>query len=108
MSNRFRMGLAVLICAVASSGLTAAQSKSDSATEDETGFTSYLEFGGTTNSSGQVYELDSSIGYTFTQHFGMDFGVPVYFVNASNTATGSTSGGGVGNPSVDLLWKIGR
>ena len=95
----------VFICAIASSGLAAAQSKSESAAEDETGFISSLEFGGTTNSAGQVYELDSSIGYTFTQHFGMDFGLPIYFVNASSSATGSASGSGVGNPSVDLRWK---
>jgi hypothetical protein len=105
MSNRFTTSLAILVCAIASSGLAAAQSKSESAAQDDTGFTSYLEFGGTTNSTGQVYQLDSSIGYSFTQHFGMDFGVPVYFVNASSSATGSTSGSGVGNPSVDLRWK---
>ena len=28
----------------------------------DTGFTSYVEFGGTTNSAGQVYELDSKDG----------------------------------------------
>ena len=99
------MGVAILVCAVGSSGLAAAQSKSGSPAKDDTGFTSYVEFGGTTNSAGQVYELDSSIGYTFTQHFGMDFGVPIYFVKASSSTTGSTSGSGVGNPSADLRWK---
>ena len=105
MSNRFTTALAVSICAIAAAGLAAAQSKSEAAPKDDIGFTSYLEFGGTTNSAGQVYEVGSSIGYTFTQHFGMDFGVPVYFVNASSSTTGSTSGSGVGNPSVDLRWK---
>jgi len=99
------MHFAILIWAIASSGLGAAQSKSESVATDETGFTSSLEFGGTTNSAGQVYVLDSSIGYAFTQHFGMDFGVPIYFVKASSSTTGSTSGSGVGNPSVDLRWK---
>lgn len=75
------------------------------AAQDDTRFTSYVEFGATANSPGQVYELNSSIGYTFTQHFGMDLGVPVYFVNASGSTTGATSGSGVGNPSVDLRWK---
>ena len=42
------------------------------AMRDDTGFTSYVVFGGTANSLGQVYELNSSMGYTFTQHFGMD------------------------------------
>src|ERR1700746_2770100 len=102
MSNRFAIGFAILMAAIAWSGLAAAQSKSESLAKEETGFTSSLDFGGTTNSAGQVYELDSNIGYTFTPHFGMDFGVPVYFVNASSSTTGSTSGSGVGNPSVDL------
>jgi hypothetical protein len=105
MSNRFASGIAVLICAIAWSGLAAAQSKAESAAKDETGFTSYVEFGGTANSAGQVYEIDSSAGYTFTPHFGMDFGLPIYFVNASSSTTGTTSSSGVGNPSVDLRWK---
>jgi hypothetical protein len=105
MSNRFAIGFAILIAAIAWSGLAAAQSKSESVAKEETGFTSSLDFGGTTNSAGQVYELDSNIGYTFTQHFGMDFGVPAYFVKASSSTTGSTSGSGVGNPAVDLRWK---
>jgi hypothetical protein len=105
MSNRFRLGLVALICAIASSGLAATQPNSDSAAGDDTGFTAYEEFGGTANSTGQVYEFDSSVGYTFTRHFGMDFGVPVYFVNPSTSVTGGTSGGGLGNPSVDLRWK---
>src|SRR5690349_11943438 len=71
----------------------------------DTGLTSYVEFGGTTNSSGEVYELDSNIGYTFTEHFGIDLGVPVYFVSASSSTTGATSGSGLGNPSMDLRWK---
>jgi hypothetical protein len=103
MSNCFQTALAISICAIASS----VSARSESVAKDDTGFTSYLEFGGTTNSAGQVYELNSSIGYNFTQHFGMNFGVPVYFVNASasSSATGSTSGSGVGNPSLDLRWK---
>jgi hypothetical protein len=105
MRNCFASGIAILICTIAWPGLAAAQSKSESAAKDETGFTSYVEFGGTTNSTGQVYEIDSSAGYTFTQHFGMDFGLPIYFVNASSSTTGTTSGSGVGNPSVDLRWK---
>jgi len=74
-------------------------------TQSDTGFASYIEFGGTTNSLGQFYELNSSIGYTFTQHFGMDLAIPFLLVNASGSTTGGTSGSGVGNPSVDLRWK---
>lgn len=105
MSNRLGISLALLIWVTAPLGSVAAQAQSESPVKDDNGFTSYLEFGGTSNSAGQVYELDSSVGYNFTQHFGMDFAVPVYFVNASSSVTGSTSGNGVGNPSVDLRWK---
>jgi hypothetical protein len=85
-------------------GVAAAQSKP--AAPAETGFTSNLQFGGTSDSDGQVYELDSSVGYTFTKHFGMDVGMPVYFVSASSSTTGSTSANGIGNPSLDLRWKF--
>ena len=97
--------ITVLICAIGSSRLVSGQSNVEASSDYETGFTSYVEFGGSANSLGQVYELNSSAGYSFSPHFGMDFGLPIYFVNASNATTGSTSSGGVGNPSVDLRWK---
>jgi hypothetical protein len=105
MSKQFLSSFAILICGLAWLPLVAAQSKAESGATDETGFTSYLEFGGTSNSAGQVYEIDSSAGYAFTQRFGMDFGLPIYFVNGSRSTSGSTSGSGVGNPSFDLHWK---
>ena len=106
MRNRFAAGLITVVCALALSGITAAQSRPTPAAQDDTGLTSYVEFGGTSNCDGQVYELQSNIGYTFTNHFGMDLGVPVYFVNASSSTTGGTSGSGIGNPAVDLRWKF--
>ena len=102
MSKVFSFGIAVFV--VMSAALANAQVKSEASPNYETGFTSYLEFGGSTNSIGQVYQLDSSVGYTFTPHFGIDFGIPVYFVNTSSS-NGSNSSSGVGNPSVDLRWK---
>ena len=104
MRKAFSFGIGVLIFSVMSGVLATAQAKSEAGANYETGFTSYVEFGGSANSLGQVYELDSSVGYSFTPHFGMDFGIPIYFVNASSSS-GSTSSSGVGNPSVDLRWK---
>jgi hypothetical protein len=104
MRNHFASGVVILICAIALPGI--AQSNPESAAKDETGFTSTVEFDGTTNSAGQEYELNSSVGYTFTKHFGMDAGVPIYFATASNSTTGSTSASGIGNPSVDLRWRF--
>ncbi len=102
MRNRFISCFTVFIVTMFLAVSALAQAKPAG---QDTGFTSYVEFGGTTNSDGQVYELDSNVGYTFTQHFGMDLGVPCYFLNASSSTTGATSGSGVGNPSVDLRWK---
>jgi len=102
MSNRLISAFTLLIVAIFLAASALAQAKPAA---QDTGFTSNVEFGGTTNSAGQVYEFDSSVGYTFTQHFGMDLGVPFYFANASSSSSGSTSDSGVGNPSVDLRWK---
>jgi len=102
MRNRRISCLTVFIATIFLTASALAQAKPAA---QDTGLTSYVEFGGTTNSDGQVYELDSNVGYTFTQHFGMDLGVPFYFVNPSSSTTGTTSGSGVGNPSVDLRWK---
>src|SRR5216684_7525481 len=95
MSSRPISYFVVLIVTIFLAASASAQAKPPA---QDTGFTSYVEFGGTTNSAGQVYELDSNIGYTFTEHFGMDLGVPIYFVNASSSTTGATCGSGLGNP----------
>jgi hypothetical protein len=104
MCKAFSLGMAILIFAVISGALANAQVKSEASANYETGFTSYVEFGGSANSLGQVYQLEPSVGYSFTPHFGLDFGIPVYFVNTSSSS-GSTSSSGVGNPSLDLRWK---
>jgi hypothetical protein len=69
------------------------------------GFTSYAEFGGTSNSEGQIYELTTSVGYDFNPHLGVDAGVPFYFVRNSSSA-GGTSTNGLGDPSVDVRVKF--
>ena len=87
----------------------AAQSNSASRPnpQDDKGFTSYAEFGGSSDPDGRVFELDSSVGYNFTKHFGMDMGVPIYFVLASSSTTGgSNSSNGLGNPHLDLRLKF--
>ncbi len=68
---------------------------------DEHGFTSYVAFSGSSNTLGQVFELDSSAGYNFNEHFGADLGLPFYFLRSS-AASGSTTNSGVGNLYIDL------
>jgi hypothetical protein len=77
------------------------------AVKSENGLTSYVEFDGTSDGDGQTYTLNSSVGYNFGQHFGVDLGVPVYFVRASTASTsGASSTNGIGNPSLDLRLKF--
>jgi hypothetical protein len=72
--------------------------------KDETGFASYLEFGGTHNADGTIYDVTTSVGYNFTKHFGMDVGLPIYFVRPSSS-TGANSSNGIGNPFADAHVK---
>ena len=92
-----------LIAALGETGI--AQAAPAQLGNDDKGFTSYAQFAGTSNSDGQVYKLDPSVGYNFSGHFGMDVGIPVYFVRASSTAAGTTSTNGIGNPYVDVRVK---
>jgi len=92
---------AVLVLISVVSASASAQSAPKPAAEASTGFTSYAEFGGSANSEGQIYQITTSLGYDFTSHFGVDGGVPFYFVRPSSS-TGATSTNGLGNPFVDV------
>ncbi len=75
---------------------------------DKRGFALYESFEGSSNSLGQVTRLNSAIGYNFNQYFSVDAGLPVYFINASDTAVanGAQSGNGIGNVFVDLYITV--
>ncbi len=83
--------------------LSAAQTTPKPAAQ-ESGFTSYIEFGGTTNSDGQIYELNSNVGYDFNAHFGAVVGAPIYFVRPA-ASTGAASANGFGDPYLALRLK---
>ena len=103
--KQYRLFFATLALIATLCGMTAAQAAPAQSVNDDKGFTSYVQFAGTSNSDGQVYKLDPSVGYNFSGHFGMDVGIPVYFVRASSTTTGTTSTNGIGNPYVDVRVK---
>ena len=68
------------------------------------------EFDGSTNSEGQVMSIDSSVGYVFSRHFGVDAGIPIYFVRGtSTTSTGgttTTSNDGLGDAYLQLRFEF--
>lgn len=109
MSHLLKFPGRLLLAILAVVAMAAAQSVPAAPSQGDTGFTSYVEFDGTSNAEGQVYRLNSSVGYSFTQHFGVDVGAPVYFVRPSSSVTGTTgntSSNGLGNPYLDLRLKF--
>ena len=81
-------------------GLATAQTSPKPAAQ-ESGITSYVQFGGTANSDGQIYELNSNVGYDFNSHFGLAVGAPFYFVRPA-ASTGASSANGLGDPYLTL------
>jgi hypothetical protein len=105
MIRWFNATLALVLMVVMLARAAGAQSGPKPALKNDAGFTSYVAFEGTSDSDGQVYAFSPSVGYNFNQHFGMDLAVPFYLVRAS-TSLGGTSSNGIGNPSLDLRFKV--
>lgn len=80
----------------------------------EKGVTYYEFYGGSATGSGYITTLESTLGYNFNQYFGIDVGVPVYFIGASANKPLRTPAGlalptsfsetGVGDVFVDLMY----
>lgn len=70
------------------------------------GWTMGTRFEGSYSGDGGVYDLGSALGFNFSRHFGIDAGVPLYFVSSSSTIKknnpGAVSGIGVGTFFTDL------
>ena len=95
----------VFLILLLSASLASAQ-KQDS----DRGWNWYEAWYSSFNTDGAVNKLDSTVGYDFSKHVGVNAGLPFYLVHASNTTTGnSVSGGGVGDLHASLLlratWK---
>jgi hypothetical protein len=70
------------------------------------GMTLGAKFEGSNSSDGFVYDLGSAVGYNFSRHFGVDAGVPFYFVSTPTSIKknnpGAVSGIGVGSLFTDF------
>jgi hypothetical protein len=73
------------------------------------GWTLGTKFEGSSSGYGAVYDLGSAMGYNFSRHFGIDAGVPLYFVatptSIKKNNPGAVSGVGVGTLFTDLRWN---
>jgi len=102
--------LPVLALCPVSSGQSPYPAASGPAKDNLEGFTPGMTLGakfeGSSSSDGSVYDLGSAVGYNFSRHFGVDAGVPFYFVTAPSSIKknnpGAVSGIGVGAFFTDL------
>ena len=110
------LGIVLGFCVIWPSA-TLAQSPTPAATgpakDNPGGFTPGITLGakfeGSYSSDGGVYDLGSALGYNFSRHFGVDLGVPFYFVSSPTSIKkndpGAASGIGVGSFFTDLRWN---
>jgi hypothetical protein len=76
-----------------------------SADDESRGVIFYERFLGSVNTLGNVFRLDTTVGYSFSKHFSVDGGLPVFFVRPSQTTTGfgsTASANGIGNAYLEL------
>ncbi len=73
------------------------------------GWTLGGKFEGSYSGDGGVYDFGSALGYNFSRHFGVDLGVPFYFVSTPTSIKksnpGAASGIGIGSFFTDLRWN---
>src|SRR5712691_8007578 len=79
------------------------------AADEDRGVIFYERFLGSTNTLGNVFRLDTTLGYSFNKHFSVDGGLPVFFVRPSGTTTALGSmreTNGIGNAYVELRFAL--
>ncbi len=106
----FLVGLALPGQIPAQSPIPAATGAADPAKGGFTpGWTLGIRFEGTSSSDGSVYDLGSAVGRNFTRHFGVDFGVPFFFIGTPSSLNRNNpnpvSGVGIGSFFSDLRFN---
>jgi hypothetical protein len=69
-----------------------------------------VKFEGSSSGDGTVTDLATGVGYNFSRHFGVDLGIPYYFVGTPSSIkqknASAVSGNGLGNIGADLKWNF--
>ena len=68
-------------------------------------FTWTETYEGSGNTDGLITDINSTVGYTFGEHFAVNVGVPYFFMEPSTSKTGTTSANGMGNPYLGLRYS---
>jgi len=68
-----------------------------------------MKFEGSSSGDGTITDLATGVGYNFSRHFGVDLGVPYYFVGTPSSIKqknpSAVSGNGFGSFGADLKWN---
>jgi hypothetical protein len=97
MPNHRALGAACLLALLAVGNLAAE--------DEDRGLIFYERFLGSSNTLGNVFRLDTTVGYSFNKHFSVDGGLPLFFVRSSTTAAalaGVVDTNGIGNAYLEL------
>jgi len=69
-----------------------------------------MKFEGSSSGDGTITDLATGVGYNFSHHFGVDLGVPYYFVGTPSLIKqknpSAVSGNGLGSFGADLKWNF--
>lgn len=80
--------------------------QAQSPTGTSTGFTLFEEARASTSDSGQFAAVDTNLGFDFSQHVGLDVGVPVYFIRDTLTSPTHDWVKELGDPYGDLRLTV--
>ena len=107
MRSRFHCLLLVVVLPFLLAVSAVAQVRPQGATKgvEQNGFTWTETYEGSGNSDGFITDMNSTVGYNFGEHFGVNAGVPYFFIEPSTSKTGTTSANGVGNPYLGLKYS---
>jgi hypothetical protein len=83
----------------------AVPSAASKAAVEEKGVTLTETYEGSGNSDGFITDINSTLGYTFNQHFSINMGVPYLLVSPSSSKTGAASASGMGNPYLGFRYS---
>src|SRR5467141_2941467 len=100
----------MLLCCFTSKAQSPTPPATGPTTQDNAGFYPGwmlgTRFEGSTSSDGSVYDLGTGVGYNFSHRFGVDLGIPYFFVGTPTSIKGknptAVSGNGFGNLGANI------
>ena len=107
MRSRFHCLLVVVVLPflIAISAVAQARPQGTTKGDEQNGFTWAETYEGSGNTDGFITDINSTVGYTFGEHFAVNVGVPYFFIEPSTSKTGTTSANGIGNPYLGLKYS---